>query len=113
MILVDANLLVYAFMEGMPDHSRSQLWLETHLHPFGATDERPQETDGRVGLPWGSLLAFVRIASNRRIFKRPATTERCWRQVGRWLDSEVAWIPLATPEHREILGELLRSPGGA
>lgn len=100
MILVDANLLIYAFMEGMAEQPESRRWL----------DERLRSSDG-VGLPWASLLAFVRIASNRKIFEVPATIERCWRQVERWLDADAVWIPQATSRHRAVLGELLGHVG--
>lgn len=65
----------------------------------------------RVGLPWGSLLAFVRISSNRRIFERPSPILSSWRQVEEWLALERVWIPEPTPGHREILGELLGHVG--
>lgn len=61
MILVDANLLVYAWNEDAEQHEASRAWLEGRLNGRAG-----------VGLPWSSLLAFVRIVSNPRVFPRPA-----------------------------------------
>ena len=54
-MLVDANILVYAFNEDSPFHQPSVRWLTDLL-----------ESGRRVGLPARSLTAFVRIVSNAR-----------------------------------------------
>lgn len=101
MILVDANLLVYAAASEMPKHEAARRWLDGRLGG-----------QHRVGLPWESLLAFVRLVTNPRLFSRPAPIGRAWAQVERWLESEVAWIPAATERHRALLSELLPATGG-
>lgn len=101
MILVDANLLVYAFARDLAQHEMARRWLDEQLN--GAP---------RVGLPWESLLAFVRLVSNPRIFERPVTLARAWRQVEEWLDIERTWIPQPTEKHRTILAGLLAEIGG-
>lgn len=83
MILVDANLLIYAFIEEFPQHQSSKSWLDGQLNG-----------PGKVGLPWAALLAFVRISSNPRFFKKPQTILDAWQQVGGWLDVESVWIPV-------------------
>lgn len=65
MILVDANLLVYAFTESMPQHPAARTWLDARLN------DSP-----KVGLPWPSLLAFLRLVSNRRVFERAVPVTR-------------------------------------
>lgn len=75
MILVDANLLVYASTQGLSQHEGARRWL----------DERLNGT-ARVGLPWPSLLAYVRLVSNPRVFERPRPIVDAWRQVEAWLD---------------------------
>ncbi len=57
MILVDTNLLVYPWNAGSPQHARAAEWLEDRLNGVAA-----------VGLPWASLLGFVRLVSNPRVF---------------------------------------------
>jgi toxin-antitoxin system PIN domain toxin len=100
MILVDANLLIYAHVKDFPQHSRARDWLDSQLS--GAA---------RVGLPWTSLLGFLRIVTNPRVFQRPASIADAWRQACAWIDAEVAWIPNPTERHREILAGLLAPAG--
>lgn len=101
MILVDANLLVYAHVQGMPQHRAARDWLD------GVFNRSP-----RVGLPWPSLLAFVRLVSNPRVFERPETADSAWSQVESWLDSGNAWVPSPTERHRHVLSATLRHCGG-
>ena len=96
MILVDANLLLYATVSDFEQHAAAIRWLD-------ATLNRPI----RVGLPWPSLLAFVRISTNPRIFPKPLKMREAWRRVEQWLDLPNVWTPEATDRHREVLGELL------
>ncbi len=96
MILVDANLLVYGFARDLPQHEAARGWLEGRLNGTA-----------RVGLPWPSLLAFVRLVSNPRIFTKPVPVSRAWRQVSEWLDLETVWIPGPGRRHREVLADLL------
>lgn len=98
MILVDANLLLYAANRGAPEHERARTWLDNRLNGTIA-----------VGLPWPSLLAFVRLASNPAILRHPASTAEAWRQVDEWLACEPAWTPLPGDAHRGIVGRLLNA----
>jgi predicted nucleic acid-binding protein len=52
MILVDANLLIYAVNLDAPHHRIARRWLQEVLSGTAS-----------VGLPWTSLLAFVRITT--------------------------------------------------
>jgi toxin-antitoxin system PIN domain toxin len=96
MILVDANLLLYAAMEDAPRHAAARTWLEARMNGVA-----------RVGLPWESLLAFCRLTTNPRVFGRPLDIDTAWRQVRAWLDVPVAWIPTPTERHADALGRLL------
>lgn len=100
MRLVDANVLVYSFTTSFPQHERARAWL----------DERLSEPVP-LGLPWPSLLAFVRLTSNHRIFERPVSVAAAWRQVDEWLSCEWVWVPSPTARHRAILGNLLSATG--
>lgn len=99
MILVDANLLLYAANRAAPEHTRARSWLDGHLNGTN-----------RVGLPWPSLLAFVRLASNPVVLRRAVATGEAWRQVEAWLACEPAWVPEPGPAHAGLLGEFLRRP---
>ena len=100
MILVDANLLMYAANGAAPEHDRARSWLDDRLNG-----------SARVGLPWPSLLAFVRLATNPVVVRDPASMADAWQQVEEWLGCEPAWTPLPGAEHSAILGRLLESPG--
>jgi toxin-antitoxin system PIN domain toxin len=98
-ILVDANLLLYAANRAAPEHPVARRWLDGRLNG-----------SARVGLPWPSILAFVRIASNPAIVRRPVAPPAAWRQVRDWLACEAAWIPLPGDRHADVLGPLLAPP---
>jgi toxin-antitoxin system PIN domain toxin len=57
------------------------------------------------------LIAFLRIATNPRVFERPEPMAEAWKQVRAWLACEPAWIPQPTERHAELLEELLAQPG--
>jgi len=99
-ILVDVNLLVYAYAERFTQHEAARTWLDTML-----------SGSAPVGLPWHSLLGFTRIVTNPRILPAPQTVSAAWTQVGNWLDCDTVWIPEPTSRHRDVLGGLLRESG--
>lgn len=98
MILVDANLLLYAANVSAPEHERARPWLDERLNGTVA-----------VGLPWPSLLAFVRLATNPAVVRHPVTTAAAWQQVGQWLGCEPAWIPLPGQGHRDQVATYLKA----
>jgi predicted nucleic acid-binding protein len=59
-IVVDANLLIYAIDSGSPHHARARPWLE----------QTPSRTVP-VGIPWIVILAFVRLTTRPGIMRRP------------------------------------------
>ena len=62
----------------------------------------------RVGLPWLSLTAFLRIATHPRVFPTPLTPEAAAEQVAEWVSAPAAWVPVAGEGHAEILLGLVR-----
>jgi uncharacterized protein len=101
MILVDANLLIYSRISSLPQHAAAKRWLDDRLN------ERT-----RVGLPWPSLLAFLRITTSTRAFQKPDSIANAWKQVDAWLHCENVWIPSPGEEHRAILARTLELSGG-
>jgi len=99
-ILVDANLLIYAHVQTYSQHSAAREWLDGRLNGSAP-----------VGLPWVGLLAFLRITTNPRLVARPVTMADAWRQVMHWRSCEPVWHPVASERHAEILGDLLAQPG--
>ncbi len=74
MIVVDANLLLYAYDLTSPPHARARAWLETAL-----------SGDMLVGLPWQSITAFLRITTNPRLPGNRFTTEEALTIIESWL----------------------------
>jgi len=97
-MILDANVLLYARNADDPRHDTARSWLETALNG-----------DTRVGLPWQTLGAFLRIATNPRAFADPLGSDAAWEQVDAWLDAPRAWVPQPTPEYRRVLGRLVRT----
>ena len=98
MILIDANLLVYAHVRSMKQHEAARVWLDEKLN-----------APAPVGIPWPSFLAFMRLVTNPRIFEIPESIESAWNQVESWLSNPTVWVPAPTERHSEILGNLLSS----
>ena len=96
MILVDANLLLYASLAELPQHERAREWLDGELNGTAL-----------VGLPWMSLTAFLRISTNPRLFTKPLAPAEAWRQVVSWLKLPSVWTPQPGSRHAEILGHLI------
>ncbi|TVQ28360.1 MAG: VapC toxin family PIN domain ribonuclease, partial [Wenzhouxiangella sp.] len=81
-ILIDANVLLYAKFTDFPQHDSARQWLDSRLN-------QPDP----VGIPWVSLSAFARIATNRRIFDQPLTPEDTAEQVKQWAGRKNVWFP--------------------
>ncbi|HEX3517528.1 MAG TPA: TA system VapC family ribonuclease toxin [Solirubrobacteraceae bacterium] len=95
-MLLDANLLLYAVNSRATKHETASRWLTEQLNG-------PR----RVGLPWQSLGAFLRISTHPRAFAHPLTPSRAWDIVAAWLAAPATWIPVPGPGHPEILGDLI------
>lgn len=95
-MLIDANLLLLAQDSSSSAHTRSKQYLTKVLN--GPT---------RVGLPWSSLEAFLRIRTNPRAYARPLSPNEAWSHVADWLAAPAAWVPSPTERHAEVLGGLI------
>jgi toxin-antitoxin system PIN domain toxin len=96
-VLVDANLLLYSRNADDPQQPAATAWLEEVLNG-----------PARIGLPWSSLAAFARIATNQRVFARPLTADEACAQIEAWLAAPAVWVPVPTERHAEIFTDLVR-----
>ena len=96
-MLLDANILLYSVDEQSPFHPAAKVWMEEALNG-------PR----RVGIPWPSITAFLRIVTNPRAVPNPLTTSDAWSIVEAWLDAPAVWVPQPGVGHRAILGSLLQ-----
>lgn len=102
MILVDANLLIYAIDSDSPPHRAARSWLEETLS--GTT---------RVGLAHVVLLAFVRITTRSGIFRNPLTPEKAFSYVDSWLDQPSVEIVVPGEGHWPVFRNLVLTVGTA
>ena len=100
MILVDVNLLLYATSPLAPEHGAARGWLRARL----------AERDP-VGVPWHTVLGFLRLATGPRAWREAMPIEEALRLVERWLAAPAVWVPTPTERHAEILAGLLRAVG--
>lgn len=100
MRLIDANILLYASIASFREHESARDWLDRQL---GGTT--------RVGLPWATLLGYLRITTNSRLFAPSISTATAWERVSNWLSADSAWVPQPTGRHAEVLAALLKEPG--
>lgn len=96
-MILDANLLLYARNSADPRHAEARAFLERVLNG-------PR----RVGLPWQSVTAFLRIATHPRVFSAPLSPAAAGDQVEEWLAAPAAWVPVPGEGHAEVLLTLLR-----
>lgn len=100
MILLDANLLIYAINEDAPLHRKAKSWLESVLSG--------QET---VGFSWNVILAFLRLTTRPGLFRQPLPVEGAFDLVASWLTQTTTIIVHPGPRHLLVVRELL-SPLG-
>lgn len=96
MILVDANILLYAEDRLSPLHDRARDWW----------DERLSGTE-TVCLCWTVLSAFIRIGTSARVFQRPLSLEEANSRVGSWLDQPCTRLIHPTQRHWAAFQQML------
>lgn len=100
MRLLDANLLLYAVNEAVEQHEEAAAWMTAKLNG-----------EARVGVPWQTITAFLRISTHPRAFERPLDPAQAWERVQDWLAAKVAWTPIPGPGYEQILADLIRKYG--
>jgi toxin-antitoxin system PIN domain toxin len=86
-ILVDANLLLYAYNASAPEHERARPWLERAL----------SQTEP-IGFCWWTLGAFLRLATHRAVFPSPYSIAEATAIVDSWLERPM--VALVEPGDR-------------
>ena len=102
MILVDANLLIYAVDTDSPYHARASAWFAGLL-----SGTIP------VALAWLVILAFVRITTRPGIMRRPQTPEQALGFIDEWLAQPYVSLVAPGDHHWPLLRNLLKTTGTA
>lgn len=96
MILVDANILVYAYNTAASEHTRAKRWVESTF-----SGHVP------VRLPWVTVLAFLRITTNPSIFRHPFSVAEATEIVDDWLSRPAVALLEPTERHWSLFREQL------
>ena len=102
MILVDANLLIYAVDADSVSHAPARRWLESTLN---AGEE--------VGLAWVVTLAFLRVTTHPRIMRAPLSPEAAIAYTDGWLERPNVRPVVPGARHWAVLKNLLATSGTA
>ena len=96
MILVDTNLLLYAYDVSSEHHEAARRWVE---RAFSGPDP--------AALAWVTLLAFLRISTNLRVYDAPLSIGEAVEIIGEWLSRPTVTIVEPGERHWTILSSLL------
>ena len=87
MIVLDANLLLYAYDPAASHHKAARKWVE---QAFSGSEI--------VGIPWQTAGAFLRIITNARLLGERVTLDRAVEVVDQW--TEQSNVRMLTPGER-------------
>ena len=97
MLLLDVNMLVFAYREDAPDHDRFRRWLESLL-----------SGDSSFGISELVLSGFLRVVTHPRVFDPPSPLGHAL-EFTEVLRSQPNCIPVTPgPRHWEIFARLCR-----
>jgi len=96
MILIDANILLYAYDPSSSHHQAARDWLE---ETFSAPEP--------VGLTWVTLLAFLRIGTSPRALENPLSVSETSALIAEWLERPMVTLLIPGERHWEILRQLM------
>jgi hypothetical protein len=96
-ILVDANLLIYAYDPDSPQHDASRRWLEQVL-----------SSGALVRFAWVTIWAFIRLTTSGQVFVQPLSAAEAHAAVMSWLEQPNADVVDPGERHLAILGDLLQ-----
>ena|SRR5688572_9635257 len=97
MILVDANILLYAEDSLSEHHEAARTWWDQQL-----------SGSSPVALSWPVLTAFIRISTNPRLHQRPLTLREAIDRVQSWFDQPCVRILIPGEGHWLIFQQMLR-----
>ncbi len=96
MIMVDANILLYAEDSLSAHHEAARTWWDGQL-----------SGSAPLCLCWPVLTAFIRSATNARLHKRPLTLVEAVDRVQSWMQQPCVRVIQPTEQHWEIFQRML------
>lgn len=95
MIVLDANILLYAYDSASSHHKRARAWIEEIFSEATA-----------VGLPWQSVTAFLRIMTNSRL-PGSFSVEEAVQVVDQWLEQPNIRLIAPGDDHWPLLRRMV------
>jgi toxin-antitoxin system PIN domain toxin len=95
-ILVDANILLYAEDSLSLRHAEARAWWDEQL-----------SGSSPVCLCWTVISAFIRIGTNARVFARPLSLDEAVNRVQSWIDQPCTRLVVPTQSHWALFREML------
>ena len=102
MIVPDINILVHAYNLEAREHKPARAWWERVL---GSREP--------IGLPWASILGFIRVTTLPRLTKRPLYPREATGHVKQWLASQNVSVITPGEIHAQLVFDLLDELGTA
>jgi len=96
MILVDANILLYAEDSLSSYHKQARKWWDDQL---SGSDP--------VCLCWTVISAFIRIGTNPRVFENPLSIDQALARIQSWFDQPCTRIVRPTAHHWQTFQQML------
>lgn len=96
MILLDANILLYAYNSDDPQHRRASEWLRSL---FAGKE--------LMGLALVTLWAFLRVSTNPRLWPNPKSAEESFRLIRGWLEVPGVVMVKPGPRHLQLLEQVI------
>jgi len=95
-IVLDANILLYAYDSSSAKHARARAWVE-----------RVFSEGTLVGIPWQTVSAFLRVVTNTNLPGQRFTTEEAAQVVNQWLEQPNVRFLGPGDEHWSLLRRML------
>lgn len=96
MIILDSNVLMYSTHLDFPRHQTAKAYIEQQL-----------QNGDSIGLPWVSLLAFIRLSTNLKTLKICMLPRQALDRVDVWLKHPNVTTPEPGKYHFEIMQSLI------
>jgi toxin-antitoxin system PIN domain toxin len=103
MIVLDANVLLYAYDSASTQHAKARAWVERVL-----SAAEP------VGLPWQTIGAFLRIMTNPNLPGERFSLQEAAEVVDNWLKQPNVRLMAPGDDHWTLLRQMLvegQAPG--
>lgn len=103
MIVLDANILLYAYDSASSKHAKARAWVQNVLSQAAP-----------VGLPWQTIGAFLRIMTNTRLAGERFSLEEAAQIVDGWLEQPNVRLLTPGDDHWMLLRRMIvegQAPG--